>query len=203
MDISISPDLDARVCYGIVFLCAVWSARRQVGKQFEELNIPASMAWATNVTWLAFLAYSLIPLGLFWLMDRMGAVSDTSLFSALLIGLAYSAVVEGGLGGIKVPAGLDGILKFLTMSPDTITEKANKEWARLDKRFEDYIVGRMLREREAFDEILPLVLSTVDHPEKLEAELGALTSANIPDAEVLREKKARRIALWLSSTPDF
>ena len=84
MDLSVSPDLDARWCYLIVLLCGLISARSQLYKRFVDFKV--SGAWLVPSTWLVFAIYLAIPIALFWLMDRMNALNDTSLFAALLVG---------------------------------------------------------------------------------------------------------------------
>ena len=203
MDLTLSPDLDARLCYGIVFLCAILSARIQVVKRFVALKVPTSMIWLVPNTWLIFGIYLLTPLGLFWLLDRMSGLSDTSLFSALLVGLAYPAILAGGFGGLKSPAGLDGILKPVSAFTDSVVEAVNKKVARNEKRFEDYVVGRMLTLDKVFDELLQLVKSSAKDVPALDKQLADLDAAKIPDKTLLTEKKARIIYLYLSSIPDF
>ena len=99
MDLSVSPDWDTRLCYLVVLLCGLVSARIQLYKRFVEAKI--SGAWLVPNTWLVFGIYVFIPIALFWLMDRTSALTDTSLFAALLIGLAYPAILAGGFGGMR------------------------------------------------------------------------------------------------------
>ncbi|HXM73671.1 MAG TPA: hypothetical protein VN904_00225, partial [Chthoniobacterales bacterium] len=106
MDLSVSPDLDARWCYAVVLVCGLISAQLQLNKRFLELKI--SRVWIVPNTWFVFLIYLFIPLALFWVMDRTGALNDTSLFAALLVGLAYPAILAGGFGGLKTPTGIEG-----------------------------------------------------------------------------------------------
>ena len=87
MDLSVSPDLDARWCYLIVLLCGLISARAQLYKRFVDFKV--SGAWLVPSTWLVFAIYLAIPIALFWLMDRMNALNDTSLFAALLVVICF------------------------------------------------------------------------------------------------------------------
>ena len=100
MDLSVSPDLDARWCYLIVLLCGLISARSQLYKRFVDFKV--SGAWLVPSTWLVFAIYLAIPIALFWLMDRMNALNDTSLLAALLVGFAYPAILAGGFGRLAV-----------------------------------------------------------------------------------------------------
>ena len=145
MDLSVSPDFDARLCYLIVLLCGLISARIQLYKRFLELKI--SGVWLVPYTWLMFGIYLVTPLALFWLMDRTSALTDTSLFAALLVGLAYPAILGGGFGGLKAPSGVEGILKPVEAFTDSVIKSVNKATARNEKRFEDFVVGRMRSDR--------------------------------------------------------
>ncbi|MCW5554508.1 MAG: hypothetical protein KIS67_20410 [Verrucomicrobiae bacterium] len=201
MDLSISPDWDARLCYAVVFACGIISAQFQLYKRFQDLKITGF--WLVPNTWLVFAIYLAIPLGLFWLMDRMSALNDTSLFAALLVGLAYPAILAGGFGGIKAPSGLDGMLKPLEAFTDTVIKSVIKTVARYEKRFEDFIVGRMRFDKAIFDEVLGLAKSGGSDSAALDDQLKDLDGAGISDSSLLLEKRARLIYLYLSAMPDF
>jgi hypothetical protein len=203
VDLTISPDWDARWCYGVVFLCAVLSARVQVLKRFSALNFPTLLVWRVPNTWLIFLVYLLLPMALFWFMDRMGALSDTSLFSALLVGLAYPAILAGGFGGLKGPSGLDGILKPLTLFVDSVVTAVNRKLARNEKKFEDYLVKRMMASDKMLKQMQELAESAAGESTRLKDQLAGLDKMNMPDKRLLTEKKARAIYLRLSAMPDF
>jgi hypothetical protein len=200
MDLSVSPDFDARLCYLIVLLCGLISARVQLYKRFLELKI--SGVWLVPNTWLIFGIYLFTPLALFWLMDRMSAVTDTSLFAALLVGLAYPAILGGGFGGLKAPSGVEGILKPIEAFTDSVIKSVTKATARNGKRFEDFVVGRMRSDPVIYDDLLALVKNSGVDVAKLEKELADL-AAGISDKSVLLDKKARLIYLYLSATPEF
>jgi len=52
---------------------------------------------------VAVFAYTLIPLALFWLLDRTNAIHDTSLFAAILIGVGYQQILSGSFATLKAP----------------------------------------------------------------------------------------------------
>ena len=201
MDLSVSPDFDARLCYLIVLLCGLISARIQLYRRFLEAKI--SGAWLVPNTWLVFAIYLLTPLALFWLMDRMSALTDTSLFAALLVGLAYPAILGGGFAGLKASSGIEGVFKPIEAFTDSIITSVNNASARNDKRFEDFVVGRMRSDSAIYEEVLALTKNSPVDVAKLETELAALDASGISDKSVLVEKKARLIYLYLSGTPDF
>jgi hypothetical protein len=97
VDLSVSPDVDAYYCYGVVLLLGLITASGQVSRRLA--NLPGR--WIMVNTWLLFFAYALLPAVLFWLLDRTGAIHDTSLFAAVLVGAGYQQVLSGGLVGIR------------------------------------------------------------------------------------------------------
>jgi hypothetical protein len=201
MDLSVSPDLDARWCYLIVLLCGLISARSQLYKRFVDFKV--SGAWLVPSTWLIFGIYLAIPIALFWLMDRMNALNDTSFFAALLVGLAYPAILAGGFGGLKASAGVQDVFKPIEAFTDSVIKSVTKATARNDKRFEDFVVAQMRADKEVFDEVLNLAKSAVADVAALEKQLNDLESAGTTDSSLLLQKKARLIYLHLSGTPDF
>src|SRR3954466_13056693 len=103
-----SPDWDSRVCYVVVFVCALLSARIQLSGRLDILKEKTIYAWGMYSTWVVYSVYLVVPLVLFWFLDRTGAISDTSVFSALLVGLAYPAVLSGGTS-LKTTDGLSSV----------------------------------------------------------------------------------------------
>ncbi|HVA48438.1 MAG TPA: hypothetical protein VNH11_18890 [Pirellulales bacterium] len=97
MDLSTSPDLDVRFCYAIVVLLGVIVAVRQFGTRFPDF-----VGWRFPETWVVFLCYVGVPVLLFWYFDRIKAISDTSLFAAVLIGLGYERILSGKLDPLPV-----------------------------------------------------------------------------------------------------
>lgn len=61
MDMSVSPDLEAFCCYGIVLILGLVAARVQISNKLQ--NLPGK--WIMGSTWLLYFAYSLIPVALF------------------------------------------------------------------------------------------------------------------------------------------
>jgi hypothetical protein len=203
MDLSISPDLDARLCYAVVLLCGLFSARTQLYKRFVVLKMNIAEVWLVPTTWMMFGIYLLTPLGLFWLMDRTGALNDTSLFAALLVGLAYPAILEGGFGGLKAPSGLGDVVKPIQAFTDKMIESVNQAAARQQRKFEDFVVNRMVTDAKVFDEIFGLTRTTGVDSQSLDKEVAALDANTSLDPLLRKERKARIIYLYLSSVPDL
>jgi hypothetical protein len=146
MDLSVSPDRDARCCYLVVLLCALVAARVQVYQRLQQRN--PNGIWLEPGTWAIFFIYLCLPLGLFWLMDRYGAVHDTSLFAAVLIGAAYPALLSGNLGGLKSPVDAQSLQKPLDSFIDYVTRRITARNERNRRRIREIIIPQMLANSE-------------------------------------------------------
>lgn len=102
MDLTVSPDFDARICYGVAILIGILVGLVRVNSLLHNTRA----AWLIPETWLLLFAYSLVPPLLFWMLDRTGAINDTSLFAAFLVAIAYQQIITGGYEGISAPANL-------------------------------------------------------------------------------------------------
>jgi hypothetical protein len=98
--LSVSPDIQAWYCYAVAFLAGFIVAYVKLRRFFE--GKPG--AWGVVSTWGLFAAYALIPVALFWFLDRTGSIHDTSLFAALLVGFGYQQVLTGSSSAARVPA---------------------------------------------------------------------------------------------------
>lgn len=202
MDQALSPDFDARFCYGLVFLFAILSACLQVRARFAALKVPATWVWRAPTTWLIFAIYIGTPLALFWLMDRANALNDTSLFAALLVALAYPAILADGFGGIKAPSGLAGVFKPLTVFTDSLVGTVNKQLAQMEKELADHMVDRMLKDPKLLQELTERVQSDPSNAAEFEKDVKEIDAKGISDKRLLQEKRARKIYFYLTSTPE-
>ncbi|MBI4624805.1 MAG: hypothetical protein HY736_16515, partial [Verrucomicrobia bacterium] len=143
-----SPDWDPRACYLVVLGCAIISARVQVLGRLTILKQKSIYAWGQRSIWLVFTVYLLLPLALFWILDRTGAVKDTSLFAALLVGLAYPAILSGGTA-VKPTEGLAGVFDWLNKAMDNVTASTTSMVALEAQLFERVIVDHIEKNAEA------------------------------------------------------
>jgi len=176
--LEISPDLDARLCYAIVLLCALISARVQVYGRLRGLKERAIYAWSLPSTWGVFLTYVAIPLGLFWFLDRTGALRDTSFFAALLVGLAYPSIISGSTG-VKPVQGLAGVMGWLDKATDSLITKI-VECVSIDAhRFQKRVLDRM--GDATFREAVLSVAQEYGDTTAMDQELAAETDAKKRD----------------------
>jgi hypothetical protein len=165
LDLTVSPDLDAFYCYAVVLVLGLITAYSQVSKRLT--NLPGK--WITVNTWLLFFAYALLPVTLFWVLDRTSAIHDTSLFAAILIGVGYQQILSGELASIR-PAG--DISTFW------------QPFAAWSDHVADGIRNRILRNEAHFDERL---LSEVRQDQKKHDSLRELAFTHAKDVSVLKK----------------
>jgi hypothetical protein len=156
-----SPDVPAVYSYLIVIVVGAVVARNTVS---DRLTTNPDH-WAFLSTWLLFIAYALIPPLLLWLLDYTGAVHDTSLFTALIIGFGYRQVFAGNVQGVNVPAPATGFWKPFQAWVDAVAERL----ADRQKRYRD-LFAEQLRQK---------MLDDPNHLQRL-AILAQQRSANLP-----------------------
>lgn len=94
-----SPDLPAYWCYAIVLAVGALVSATVVNQLLSQYPD----RWAFAGTLLLFGAHTLIPVALFWFLDYVGALHDTSLFGALVVAVGYRQIFAGGIQGITMP----------------------------------------------------------------------------------------------------
>jgi hypothetical protein len=121
-----SPDIEAWIAYLLVALSGGWVARRQVRRRLADMP----HAWRVPHTWFLFLIYLLVPILLYWVLDRTSAIIDTSMMSALLVGFGYERIMAGtntedgtGSAGVAAPGPVRSIWAPLLAYADEIAAK--------------------------------------------------------------------------------
>lgn len=200
MELSFSPDIDARYCYSIVFLLGMFTAFRLVNARVEAF----SGAWSVPRTWLVWLVFFPVPLLLFWLFDRLSVLNDTSVFGAVLVGAAYDRILAGGVSAVKSPGELTGVWKVLSTWADGIRDVVLARTSRDSDRFDAHVVRGLIEDDAKLEAITDLALvQTTDLP-KLQAQLEEFdeNASELPE-NVLRERRARYLFEEVGMQPDF
>ena len=182
--LEFSPDWDARLCYLLVLLCAVISARVQVLGRLEILKQKIVYAWSQPSTWLVFTIYLFLPLALFWLLDRTGAIKDTSAFAALLVGLAYPAILSGGTS-LKPTEGLAGVFDWLNKALDSVTARTTSMVALEAQIFERELVDHLEKDAQARKLVEELALRYAPSRAAAQTELASKKGDPRAQAEAL------------------
>jgi hypothetical protein len=136
-----SPDKPAYLCYAIVIVVGLWVAYAKVSK----LMASSPDRWSFFLTWLVFLAYAVVPVGLFWLLDFTNALHDTSIFSALLVALGYRQILAGEIKGTIAPRQFAGLWSpfetWANQVRDRIAAKNKLRSDRLYEKLQDILAG--------------------------------------------------------------
>jgi hypothetical protein len=179
MDLSASPDFDAFYCYLIVFLLGLITAIMQINKRL--LNYPGK--WVTWHTWTLLGAYTLLPVALFWFLDRVNAIHDTSLFAAILIGAGYQQVLSGNLASIRAGE-VSKIWQPFTAWSDYIADRIRDRIITNSERFDEELRSALLSDPTKQEDLRFLAMTHAKDPTALEKQLDDLVS----QAAVLGEK---------------
>jgi hypothetical protein len=179
MDLSASPDFDAFYCYVIVFMLGLVTAVMQINKRL--LNYPGK--WVTWHTWTLLGAYTFLPVILFWLLDRVHAISDTSLFAAVLIGAGYQQVLSGNLATIRAGE-ISRIWQPFTTWSDYIADRIRDRIITNSERFDERLRSEVLSDPKKQDDLKFLAMTHEKDPAALQEKLDKFTG----EKEVLGEK---------------
>ncbi len=173
--IEFSPDWDSRYGYLLVFLGALVSARFQVYKRLEVLKGKQIYAWSLYRTWLVFGIYLALPLLLFWLLDRTGSIHDTSLFSAVLVSLAYPAILAGGTS-LKPAGGILAVFDWLNQAADGLVKRTAESVAVEERIFRRSILTAMTADTLRHDAVLDVARLHAEAPDAMDREMAETTT---------------------------
>ena len=129
--------------------------------------------WRLPSLWLVLTAYLAVPVCLFWFLDRTGAVHDTSLFAALLVGLTYPTILAGK-GSLKAPGELMGVLTNLSVAVDRLTSRLALSHARDISKFGELVVARMFANEANYSAVYARAIIAVQQGENAAAAKQAL-----------------------------
>jgi hypothetical protein len=187
MDLSVSPDIDSLLCYSIVFLLGLITAGGQISSRL--VNMPSK--WIMVNAWLLFFAYSFLPLALFWLLDRTGAIHDTSLFAAILIGAGYQQILSGNLATIR-PGDISKFWQPFSAWADHVADRIRNRVARNDALFIEKFFSDVVKTEEKQSSLNHLALARSTNVPKLQKALQDVEDqANVLGSDGMLEKKMR------------
>jgi hypothetical protein len=84
-------DIPAWTAYAVLVAISLYTAAAQV----DELLKNVAWHWAYLSTYFLFALFFALPVTIFWGLDRVGAIHDSSLISALIVAFTYQAIVNG------------------------------------------------------------------------------------------------------------
>jgi hypothetical protein len=166
---AISPDVPAWLAYLVVFagglVTAITNVRRLVGEHPGYWRMPR--------TWLLFFLYLFFPLVLYWVLDRLGALHDTSLVAALLVGFAYQQIMTGGVSVIRVPGSASQFWQPFQTIAQGLAERIAKQWrVQLERIYDRMHV--VLSNEEKISAVTDLAFEKSDDPAQLKSDLDQI-----------------------------
>ncbi len=208
-----SPDIDAWLCYAVVVALGLILGVRQVN---QKIAIGYIGKWTVPHTWLLLLAYISIPVGLFFLLDRTGAIQDTSLFAAIIVAVTYDYILSGESrdqdkdagGAFKAPVQLASWWPSFQSWVDEVAKKIVQKEVRREQRFVEYIVDLVSdpQKDDKFQKLHQLALTELGSVQEMEEELQQIATQaqqyNLPP-RVMRERQASCILNYVQSLSDF
>jgi len=197
MDLSFSPDVDARICYLIVLVCALLAAYRQVDRRLE--TFPGS--WTESPTWLLYASYALVPVGLFWLLDRTGAINDTSAVAAALVGVGYERILSGK-GSPRVPGPLAGFWAPFVTFADSVTARVSRRIAERIFRFDRRLIDEVAADPQRSDALKGLARSLARDVQALDRKIEEIEAKRSTLGDRLtREKQILTLYAEVAQAP--
>lgn len=178
-----SPDFPAYVTYTLVLLfgtaVAAHTVNRLLGSEPDR--------WAFPATWLVFLVHAVLPVVLFWFLDYIGAITDTSIFAALLVAFGYRQVFAGGVQGITMPGQTPALWKPFEAWVNQIVERIGDLNRMSIDRFSEAVQAHIAATPERFSLFKSLVLTHSNDPAALVTALTKLPSTGDAAADTRQQ----------------
>lgn len=170
MDLTVSPDIDAYYCYAIVLALGLIAASGQISKRLS--NLPGK--WIMVNTWLLFFAYTLLPVLLFWVLDRSNAIHDTSVFAAILIGVGYQKILSGELTSIRLAGDVSTIWQPFSVWADHVADRIRNRIVRNESLFDEGLLNIMRNNPDKIAALRDLAFTHTNDLPNLTAELKSI-----------------------------
>jgi len=202
MTTDLLPDLNALWCYAVVLACGGLSAYWQISDRFK----PLPGAWAMLGTWMMLFTFTAIPLALFFVLDRTGAIHDTSLFAALLVGFGYQQIMSGQIGSAKVSSEVSSLWQPFVRWSDWMAARINDRVARNDGRFTEKLIADVVEDEKKFGALRNLALQHTLEPANLSGEIAKIKTDSETaglNVEVVRDRQARALYFALKANSDY
>jgi len=187
MDLGVSPDLDAFYCYAVVFVLGLLTAGNQISARLGSFR----GRWIMVNTWLLFFAYSLVPVLLFWALDRTNAVHDTSLFAAILVGFGYQQILSGSIASIQPAGDISKIWQPFAVWADSIANRIGNRIIVNDTRFDEKLLQTVRQDPAKFQRLRDQTFAHATDLPALEQSLEAVDNHQPPlDQDVATARKS-------------
>ena len=170
MDLSVSPDIEAYFCYAIVFVLGAVTAVIQINRGLGNLG----GVWLIPRTWLLFCMYLMVPIILFWFLDRTGAITDTSVFAAVLVGVGYAGIMNGTNQTISSAASLSQFWTPFQNYANEVQKSVLQRTKRNEDRLMDGLVSSVIAQRDRYEPLERLAMVFSPNAAALRTNLAAI-----------------------------
>jgi len=136
-------------------------------------------------------------------LDRTGAITDTSLFAAVLIGVGYERIITGGDQTLRAPGDVSALWTPFLAYADKVAKVVLERGAQNQLRLAEKIIAEIMEVPERYAALEAFALARSSDIAKLRAALGAID--NVPgsgEGDKL-EKKTRHLYGLVLSVPDI
>jgi hypothetical protein len=199
MDLNVSPDLEAFWCYGIVALIGVFVATGQIRQRIGKIQ----GIWFIPRTWWLFTLYVAVPVALFWLLDRTGAINDTSFFAAILVGFGYQGILTGGNQTLRAPGEVSQFWTPFVAYADRIAQLVRDQDAQRRRRLADRVIASVAQDAGRMATLHELAKKLTPDIGLLEQQLKAIeATATTRGMFSVAEEKTRTLYNAMLAVPD-
>src|SRR2546423_14401581 len=199
MDLSVSPDLATYYCYAVVIALGAVTAVMQISGRLGDIE----GIWFIGRTWFLFFLYLIVPVILFWFLDRTGAISDTSFFAAVLIGVGYERIINGSSQTIRAPGDISQFWTPFIAYADKVSERALKESATRRARLAERIIASIVEDSKRYPALEALAFRFSPDTTALRKQLDSIdANAATRGAADIVEEKTRYLYGTLVAIPD-
>jgi hypothetical protein len=146
MPTDLLGDWNPLVCYAIVLFAGSLSAFWELSDRFK----PYPGAWFVAGTWLIMLTFTAIPVLLFFVLDKTGAIHDSSLFAALLIGFGYQQILSGQISSAKTPAEISALWQPFVKWVQWMSTRISERVTRTRTRFAEMLIDDVVEDADKF-----------------------------------------------------
>ncbi len=186
---SFSPDIDARFCYLIVMLAGMLTAVREVDARLAR--IPG--AWTDPGAHRLFAFFWLAPLALFFVLDHSGAINDTSPIAALVVAIAYAAILSGSSAEGAMPQQLRGLWSKLLGDMDKLSANVQARMQLRNFEYRRRMIDEIAARKDRYERLRALTQRLVGDPAALEAALAAIDVQYPTDTALATWKKSEHL----------
>ena len=125
-------------------------------------------------TWLLFFAYTLVPVLLFWFLDRSNAIHDTSVFAAILIGLGYQKILSGELTSIRLGGDVSTVWQPFSAWADHVADRIRNRIVRNESLFDESLLNNLRNDTDKIPTLRDLAFTHTKDLQKLTSDLESI-----------------------------